>query len=77
MYGRVSSILAHRVGKTCLSPGFHHQSQKDFGVHLCKLGKLKADIVSCIFPFLYSFRPPQPNFLGALSMPWRTPTLTL
>lgn len=35
-------------------------------------GKLKADIVSCL-SFPTRFVPPLPNFLGALSISWRTP----
>ena len=51
---------------------FHRQGEEDSGVYLRKLRQVESQ--QCEFRFfLYSFRTPPPNFLGALSVPLENP----
>ena len=45
----------------------HREGQEDFGMHLRKLWETESGHRESRLPFLYSFRTPPPNFLGALS----------
>ncbi|KAF5361635.1 hypothetical protein D9758_007275 [Tetrapyrgos nigripes] len=55
------------LARPVFHPGFIIKVKKILECICVNCGKLKADIVSHCLPFLYSFRSPLPNFLGALA----------
>ncbi|KAE9397212.1 beta and beta-prime subunits of DNA dependent RNA-polymerase [Gymnopus androsaceus JB14] len=61
------------LARPVFHPGFIIKVKKILECICVNCGKLKADIVSCIFPFLYSFRTPTTQFSGGSLHPMENP----
>lgn len=64
--GKLPGVI--RKGQHSHYKRLHRESEEDTGVYLCKLWETQGGYREfCLF-FVYSFRTPPSNFLGALSM---------